>query len=384
MSSKIKFIALGGGQWHGASCYYIGVDGCNILLDCGSGSKGGVASGPNLNVLLKYLDSLSELDAVLVSHSHFDHIGYLPQFHAMAPNVPIYATEQSKILANHLIWDKGGQYLRRQSRALVEREEIMAENMLESIIGTGYAKTLQFPKFEVTFYEAGHIPGAAMILIETENHRILYTGDFAKQSTPLADGYVIPKSISADTMIICGTHAVNPTYTHNFQGRRLIKMYGGILSEDIVGIDIMQLTKGLEIAKLFNDEMESGRMSAKNIYLDDSIWKLGERLETMGRSVLGRYCRPIPDSSFEKGVYISERHILNGYAKTFGINFTLHASYPETKELIYRVNPKTAFIVHTGYTPEYYDRCYMALEIRRERGADISLIYPENDDVYTV
>ena len=51
-SQQIKFMALGGGQRVGASCYYMGLGNNHILLDCGIGYASGIKQNPVLNALL--------------------------------------------------------------------------------------------------------------------------------------------------------------------------------------------------------------------------------------------------------------------------------------------------------------------------------------------
>lgn len=384
MKNKINFMALGGGQQIGASSYFINVDGCNILLDCGCGMSDGLTYGPNLNGILSFVDSFSEVDAVFISHSHYDHIGYLPQFHAMAPNVPIYATTQTKILANHLIWDTGRRYEKNKKKSVITREELLAENALSSIITVGYSTKMSFPKFDITFYEAGHIPGAAMILIETENHKILYTGDFAKANTPLSEGYILPNDVSADTLILCGVHAACPEFTRHFSAKSLIRRLNGSLSKDITVLNVRQLTKGLEMAKLLNDAMEQSLIPEKTIFIDDDIWRLSERLETMGCYVLGKQCRPFPEASFKNGIYITESGALGQYYESERIDFSLHATYPEIKELIQKINPKSVLIVHTGNSEENINKHRIELDMNNEADSKSVFIYPENNEIYNI
>ena len=79
-SQQIKFMALGGGQRVGASCYYMGLGNNHILLDCGIGYASGIKQNPVLNALLGVpgIYSLSQLSEIYISHAHLDHSGYLP------------------------------------------------------------------------------------------------------------------------------------------------------------------------------------------------------------------------------------------------------------------------------------------------------------------
>ena len=76
------FCALGGGDHIGASCYYLQVDGHSFLLDCGVRSTG-PSRLPQLSQLTsEFLDGIWQLNQVILSHAHMDHIGALPYLDA--------------------------------------------------------------------------------------------------------------------------------------------------------------------------------------------------------------------------------------------------------------------------------------------------------------
>ncbi|MGQ9838639.1 MAG: MBL fold metallo-hydrolase [Cyanobacteriota bacterium] len=139
-----------------------------LLLDCG-------LPGP---VLLKVLPGIP--DAVICSHAHFDHLQGLPTFHRRYPQVPLYATPVTAHLATGL-WERG--------------------------VWPGYDRELRFPPFRalpfgqareilphlmLTFFTAGHLPGAAATLLQntqtTPAQTCVYSGDCSLASTRFAPG----------------------------------------------------------------------------------------------------------------------------------------------------------------------------------------------------
>ena len=91
------FFPIGGGNEIGASSYFLQLDGTKFLLDSGI-RLGSNNSFPYFSSLYEkhLLDGLWDLDAILVSHGHLDHVGALPAVIEQAPKVPIYTTSPTK------------------------------------------------------------------------------------------------------------------------------------------------------------------------------------------------------------------------------------------------------------------------------------------------
>lgn len=385
MKKQLTFVALGGGDNIGASAYYINLEGHHILLDCGCGISNGLSYGPNLNTLLEVsgMESLCELEAVFISHSHYDHIGYIPKLHCMAPSVPIYATFQTKALAYYQIWDKSNYNQQLNTDKSKLRDEIMAQNALDSIITVNYAQKITLAGFNATFYEAGHIPGAAMILLESETRKILYTGDFAKEETPLAQGYRLPDELSVDTLIMCGLNARNPHNSTFSRPENIVRRLVPCLSQGAsVVLKVKQLTKGLELAKMVNQAMEQGLIKKRKIFIDDDIWKMAMRLEDMNVCALGQNCFRYPLNLYENGIYITSNTCYKGYFETVSVDFTLHATYAELKEIIKKTRPETTVVVHVGRQDDFVNSHVLEIDVCDEMERNIPFIYPNNNETY--
>lgn len=99
------FIPLGGADEIGASSYFLSVDGINILLDCGARLKENELF-PDYERILQEID-YSEIDFILISHAHFDHIGSLASIAARAENAEIITTQDTKTLISMQLLDLG-------------------------------------------------------------------------------------------------------------------------------------------------------------------------------------------------------------------------------------------------------------------------------------
>ncbi|WP_232687013.1 MBL fold metallo-hydrolase [Halobacterium zhouii] len=124
-------------------------------------------------------------DAVVVSHGHLDHAGLLPALLAGDSRPPIHWTPPTRDLARLLAKDtlklQGGRYDCPFTHAELARLGEVSETH-------GYRESFEAAGYEVTFYDAGHIPGSAHVLIDDGDTRLLYTGDFNTADQRLLSG----------------------------------------------------------------------------------------------------------------------------------------------------------------------------------------------------
>jgi putative mRNA 3-end processing factor len=126
--------------------------------------------------------SPKDLSAVVLTHAHLDHSGLIPLFYTRS-KLPVYGVEPTFKLTKVLVRDMiklSGYYL--------PFEYIDLENMMNHVVPVDYGSTFNIEDADVTLVNAGHIPGSAQIIIESDGKRILYTGDFNLVPTHLVPG----------------------------------------------------------------------------------------------------------------------------------------------------------------------------------------------------
>ena len=191
---KIIFMALGGAQEVGASCYFLKLGENNLLLDCGCGSTHGIRFAPQFNALLEtpYLQDFHQISHVILSHAHLDHSAALPDFLKLNERAFVYMTTLTReILAAQL----------------EERFAAIEQN----ISSVAFLQKIPLPRLSLSFHQAGHIPGAMMTLINFRGKNILYTGDYSTFPTQLVGAALLP-NVKIDILILCGLHARHPNY----------------------------------------------------------------------------------------------------------------------------------------------------------------------------
>lgn len=342
------FCALGGGNCIGASCYYLQVDGHSFLLDCGIRSSG-PARLPRLSLVTdEYLDGLWQLDQVIISHAHIDHIGGLPYIDE-GRDLSILCNPVTQTLTELQLrcFDSMAALLPsdRQRQAYEARKE----RVLSMLRPQGFGKAYTADDYAVTLFPAGHIPGAAMTYIETSGHHILYTGDFSGQRELLCGSYHLPEDLPVDLLIIEGTHAYAKDSSQqgywNIENCVVHQLQQG----HTVTLETTNFTKGIELARYLSVSLKDAPCSCTGIYLDSGMAPIAAAFEVAGYQVYTQRIRPLlnPYDIGMRAVVIKKGHqgctygtVLNGDA------FTLHADCRTLIRFINRIQAETTLIVH--------------------------------------
>ncbi|KYH27879.1 beta-casp domain protein [Halalkalicoccus paucihalophilus] len=126
-----------------------------------------------------------EPDAVVVSHGHLDHAGAVPALLSGEERPPVHWTPPTRELAITLARDTlklhGGSYRCPFTETDIARLTQVSETH-------GYREPFEAAGYEVTLYDAGHIPGSAHVLVTDGDTRLLYTGDFHTADQRLVSG----------------------------------------------------------------------------------------------------------------------------------------------------------------------------------------------------
>ncbi|AGB38093.1 MBL fold metallo-hydrolase [Natronococcus occultus] len=141
-------------------------------------------------------------DAVVVSHGHLDHVGSIPTLLSGEARPPIHWTsptsELAMVLARDTLELHGGTY----NCPFTETELARLTQVSET---HGYGDPFEAAGYEITFFDAGHVPGSAHVLVSDGDTRLLYTGDFHTEDQQLLSGTTARPP--ADAVICESTYA---------------------------------------------------------------------------------------------------------------------------------------------------------------------------------
>jgi metallo-beta-lactamase family protein len=217
MTIQIKF--LGGVKTVTGSSHLITTDSAKVLLDSGL-FQGKRDEFYQQNTTFSY--NPRELDAVVLSHAHIDHCGNIPSLIKRGMRCKIYSTHATRDLCKLMLEDSGK----------IQEEDVKYVNKINKRLGLAMRNPLYTKKeaakaakrrfqtlsYEqrfcvaknvfVTLYDAGHILGSAVIMLEIkdaeENIRLGYAVDLGRKNLPMLNDPVSPKGL--DYLIIESTY----------------------------------------------------------------------------------------------------------------------------------------------------------------------------------
>lgn len=284
------------------SRYLVEQDGRRILIDCGLFQ--GKTELKQRNWAPVGVD-VASLDAVVLTHAHIDHTGYLPRLVKQGFGGPVFASAPTKALLDIMLPDAGrlqeeearfvnhaGYSRHKPALALFTEED--ARRTLPLVRRAPFGEAVEVaPGLSFAFHRVGHILGAAYILIETKNPgggktRIVFSGDVGRKNVPILKD---PESISGADYVL-----LESTYGDRLHGAEspkeaLARVCDRIVaSSGILLIPAFAVGRTQEVLYYLRALQREGRLSAKlPIYVDSP----------MAISTVDLYCDFTPEHDFE-------------------------------------------------------------------------------------
>ena len=210
----MQFIAHGAAQEVTGTCHELQVGKHRILLDCGL-FQGHRKEAAVKNAQLNF--NPEDIDALLLSHAHTDHVGRIPVLWKNGFRKPVFSTYATRDLADVMLRDGGyiqekdeEYFCRHLGKSMMACEGPLytqkdAEECMVLFKGINMHEWIDVcPGVRAQFLNAGHILGSAMIVLElTENGeklRVGFSGDLGRKHLPIIPD---PDPMPALDVLIC-------------------------------------------------------------------------------------------------------------------------------------------------------------------------------------
>lgn len=269
----VRLSILGAGRQVGRSCLLLQTPESRIMLDCGIDPAGLIGSeypyfeAPEFNI--------NDIDAVIISHSHLDHCGFLPYLYKFGYRGPTYCTAPTRDIMALLQLD-----MIKIARAEGKEPLYTSDDVKEAIKHT---ICLDFdevsditPDIRITLYNAGHIIGSAMAHIHIGNglHNLLYTGDMKFGRTTLLDP-AVTQFPRLESMIIESTYGgKDNNFPMHFEcENQFIEIITKTLGRNgRVLLPVLGVGRAQEVLLVLEELMRTGRLAEVPVYIDGMVW----------------------------------------------------------------------------------------------------------------
>lgn len=186
--NKVRVTILGAGQEVGGNAFLVETKESKVLVDSGLRFAG--------DEFFPYFDFINEalieeLDAIVITHAHMDHIGLVPYLYKFGYRGPVYCTEPTKYLAVLVLRDYINVVTRQGYLAPYSISDI--DEFLKHCVILDYDKVYDIaPDVRLTLYNAGHILGSALAHIHIAEgiHNIVFASDLKYSNSRLLDAGV--------------------------------------------------------------------------------------------------------------------------------------------------------------------------------------------------
>ncbi len=271
----VRITYLGSARQVGRSAILLQTPESRVLLDCGVDvTAKDEEAYPHFEVPEF---NIHDLDAVILTHAHLDHCGFIPYLFKYKYRGPVYCTAPTRDIAALTLLDFVKIMKSEGKTVLFDTEDI--KEMIKHTITLNYDEVTDItPDVRITLYNAGHILGSAMVHIHIGNglHNLLYTGDFKFGRTELLDP-AVTEFPRLETLMIEATYGgKDNVLPSRKESEELLKnlIVETIKNKGKVLIPVLGTGRAQEIMLLLEKFVRRGEMPKVPVFIDGILWDI--------------------------------------------------------------------------------------------------------------
>src|SRR5690242_1034457 len=258
-----------------------------------------------------------KLDAVILTHAHIDHSGFLPRLCAQGMVGRVLCTRGTRDLAALLLPDSG--HLQEEDARMANRRGYSkhrpalplytaaeAEAAVRRLEPFGYGAPIDVTEgVQVVFHQAGHILGSAFLDVRADGKRVLFSGDLGRLTSPLLRGPEDPGA--ADAMLLECTYGDRRHAPETPADELAQAIQGAISRGGPLLIPAFAVGRTQEILFLWRQLEQEGRIPKVPLFVDSPMatdatplyLKYAEEQSAQVRALLTQNIRPLQPSRLQ-------------------------------------------------------------------------------------
>ena len=257
----------------GANCLHLELGPFRIIVDAGMHPKKvGLQSLPDINAVPE-----NSVDLVILTHCHLDHLGALPLMLRRQSLAEVVCTPASQLLVPILLRNSSKVMLRQREELGVKELPLYlsgeADAVQRRLVPTAFDRTRTFEKngeeLHLTLHAAGHVPGAAGIMLQYKHRKIFFTADVLFEDQNILPGARFP-GIPVDTLVMETTRGATPKVegvTRTSETARFVETLDATLAHGgSVLIPVFALGRMQEVLAIIAEARQKRRLRKCPIY----------------------------------------------------------------------------------------------------------------------
>jgi cleavage and polyadenylation specificity factor subunit 3 len=216
----LEFIPLGAGNEVGRSCCLLKFKGKTIMFDCGT--HPGFRGEEGLPFFDDEKVDAAAIDLLLVTHFHVDHAAAVPYFLTQTTfKGKVYMTYPTLAICK-LVWSdfiKVSGISEQPGTSLYTDADI--NEAIDRINVINYHEQVEVEGVNFWCYNAGHVIGACMFMVEIAGVRVLYTGDYSRLEDRHLMAAEMP-TVKVDVLVVESTYGIQTHEPRKSREKQLI------------------------------------------------------------------------------------------------------------------------------------------------------------------
>ena len=273
--SWVRVTALGSYREVGRAMHLVTTNESKILVDCGAKPTS------NRNEVQPFFAApemlpLDNIDAVVITHAHVDHIGMLPVLFRFGYKGPVYCTQPTRDLMTLLQMDYIKVAQAEGNEAPYSKSDI--QECIKHVIDVNWGEKIDIaPDIKMTMENAGHILGSSSVYMQIgegrDEHKLLFSGDIKYEKSWLFDAATV-RFNKVDTLVIESTYggpqSIQPTRQQATQDLQDLIM-DTLSRKGKIFCPVFAVGRSQEVMMAIDELFKSEKVTPVTVWLDGMI-----------------------------------------------------------------------------------------------------------------